>query len=150
MRQTTVFYLLFSFYSTFCQADCRQPVHYQWLVGNWSTQGQTTQITESWQQISTDTLEGQGSTIKAGQVVTEESLRLVLMGNELFYLAKVPHNPLPVAFKLTQCSEHQARFDNAQHDFPNRIEYRLISASELEVDVRDNEGKGFTLNFIRQ
>lgn len=150
MRHTLVLYVVLSFYFPIALADCHQANHYQWLVGYWSTQGQKTQINEVWQQLSADTFEGTGSTIKDGKNVAQESLRLLSMNGELFYLAKVKHNPLPIAFKLTQCSDHQVRFDNPDHDFPDQIEYRLISASELQVDVRDNNGKGFSLTLIKQ
>jgi hypothetical protein len=72
------------------------------------------------------------------------------MAGEVFYIAKVAHNPLPIAFKLSECGEGLAVFTNPAHDFPRRLEYRL-AGDALSVQVSDGTegGKGFTLNFKR-
>ena len=49
-------------------------------------------------------IEGAGATRESGSstVETTETLRLVEMSGEVFYLAKTRQNPLPVAFKLSR------------------------------------------------
>ena len=80
--------------------------------------------------------------------VSQESLRLVEMSGEVFYVAKVGHNDLPIAFKLTSGSDDRAVFENPQHDFPKRLEYRLTEG-RLVVTVSDGGTRGFTLDFTR-
>ena len=76
------------------------------------------------------------------------------MSNEVFYVAKVGHNELPVTFKLTSCSDKSARFENSSHDFPRVLEYTLERAEKeraekLTVYVSDGKDKGFSVHFDR-
>lgn len=137
----------------------------RWLLGDWRTgsvAGQTSVISESWSEVSASTFEGIGETRDAasGELKSREELRLVEMGSEVFYIAKVGHNALPIAFKLTECSEASAVFENPDHDFPKKLEYQLsdgslgdgqpTGGSELTVTVSDGAEKGFRLRFQRR
>jgi len=79
---------------------------------------------ESWQRIDARTLEGNSYTIKQGDTVFTEKLKLEQNEEGIFYIAAVPHNPAPVYFKLIRIDEDEAVFENPAHDFPNRIIYR--------------------------
>lgn len=122
-------------------------------------------VLERWQAISADSFEGESQTIAAdGKVKQQESLRLVQMQQQIFYLAKVSHNPLPVAFKLEACEAGRLKFVNMAHDFPKQLEYVLkpveTSAGseadlsnlqpQLQVNVSDGAGKGFSLLFLKK
>ncbi|NVJ48899.1 MAG: hypothetical protein HWE13_04615 [Gammaproteobacteria bacterium] len=128
---------------------CQTLADAKWLLGHWVSKQGEQQAEETWQQISADTFEGSGQVFKEQQLTSFESLRLVAMSDSVFYLAKVTHNPLPIAFKLTECAASRLVFENAQHDFPKRIEYHLESESTLQVVVSDGAAKGFTLRFTR-
>jgi len=143
---------------TMASADpCRSLTTLTWLLGRWEAVGEKTTVYERWAAVSTETWEGYGETRETAErpedrtVLERESLRLVGMGDEIFYLAKVAHNALPVAFKLVDCGEERAVFENPDHDFPRRIEYRLVG-NGLDVHVSDGaaEGRGFTLHFTRR
>ena len=45
---------------------------------------------------------------------------------EIFYLDKVEPNEFPIGFKLVVYSDSLAVLKNLTHDFPTRIEYRLL------------------------
>jgi hypothetical protein len=136
---------------------CRSLTTLTWLLGRWEAVGEKTTVYERWAAVSTETWEGYGETHKTAErpedrtVLERESLRLVNMGDAIFYLAKVAHNALPVAFTLVDCGEDHAVFTNPEHDFPRRIEYRL-AGNGMDVHVSDGEpeGKGFTLHFTRR
>lgn len=135
----------------FAQAqNCTSLGDLRWLLGNWHHADAGKQMTEQWRQVSAQTFEGVGlSRAAAGSAVDTEMLRLAEMSGEIFYLAKVSHNTLPVAFKLTSCDVGTAVFENPSHDFPRRLEYRLMSADRLQVLVRGSGAKSYTLNFHR-
>lgn len=129
-----------------------------WLEGEWQArQGQST-VVERWQKTSANTFEGEGQTLSAaGQLQQQESLRLVDMQQDIFYLAKVKHNPLPVAFKLEECAPERLTFVNPAHDFPKQLVYQLrptaahsTQTPQLEVLVSDGAGKGFKLLFVKK
>ena len=136
--------------------ECHALKHLTWLLGSWRTEVEGRVISEHWAAVSTETWEGFGQTRAAappgepGAAVDSESLRLVEMAGEVFYLAKVAHNPVPTAFRLSECGEGFAVFENPEHDFPRRLEYR-IEGNGLTVRVSDgvDGGKGFTLRFNR-
>lgn len=121
------------------------------LVGLWQAQTKKSVVSEYWRQVSELSFEGLGQTHDMSGVLKDsEELRLVQMQGTVFYLAKVKHNPLPVAFALISCQNNQFRFENKNHDFPKQLDYQLLSADSLKVDVSDGAGQGFRLNFNRQ
>ena len=123
-----------------------------WLIGEWLARNGQTVVRESWHRASPETFEGTGETRSTADdtVVDSEVLRLVQMADAVFYVAKVAHNPLPVAFRLTECTATRLVFENPGHDFPRRLEYALSGDGRLSVVVSDGGSRGFTLHFLRQ
>lgn len=118
-----------------------------WLNGEWLQQSEKSRISEKWQTVSDLTMEGTGYTQKTGSDTRQyETMRIVYMSGQLYFLAKVDHNALPVAFAATACGEKSVEFSNPKHDFPNILHYQL-KENRLLVDVKNNEGKGFQLTF---
>lgn len=121
------------------------------LVGQWQAQTKKSVVSESWRKVSDLSFEGLGNTHDSKGILKDsEEMRLVQMQGTVFYLAKVKHNPLPVAFALISCQNNSFRFENKNHDFPKQLDYQLLSADSLQVDVSDGAGQGFRLNFNRQ
>jgi hypothetical protein len=134
---------------TLAMANCDSLQDLHWLQGSWQTEQGNVKIIEHWQPLDATTYTGSGITSKLadGSIISSESLRMLQMQDGVFYLAKVAHNPLPVAFKLTECANGYARFENNNHDFPTQIEYRHTTDA-LQVNISDGKNKGFSLNFI--
>ena len=130
---------------------CNSLAPARWLLGAWVADGGKRIITETWTEASPTTFEGQGVTRDRndGSVVDGEALRLVAMGDGVFYVAKVAHNDYPVAFRLTTCEADRLVFENPGHDFPRRLEYRRVDGDRLEVHVSDGAERGFKLDFRR-
>jgi len=146
--------LSFTCFYAWSNNTCKTIDQISWIVGDWqqTTATKTSSKTayESWLKVSENTLEGIGLTLDQNdKVVFQESLRIVAMQDQLYYLAKVANNDLPVAFKAVSCDETHVKFQNQSHDFPNVIHYRF-SQQGLHVDVTDNQGKGFTLEFEKK
>ena len=148
---TTAFLLMIAS-EAFGAGTCSSLRAADWLLGSWSAISGDKTHAESWGRLSETTFDGKGVTTKGAQhaIVDSETLRLLEMGGGVFYLAKVAHNRLPIAFELTECSPQRLVFENPAHDFPRRLEYSLDSAGALSVRVSDGADKGFTLIFQRQ
>lgn len=131
-------------------AVCRSLQSLSWMEGIWATENEDRQIIETWIRISGDTFEGSSEFRPAQGASTYESLRLVLMSGDIFYLAKVPQNKLPVAFKLTECEENKAVFENPAHDFPQALSYSLGVNGILNVSVTGQGGQDFDLKLRQQ
>ena len=125
--------------------NCSSLNDFNWLIGKWQTQKERALITETWHKLSDNTFEGVGTTSNSA-----ESLRLLAMSGEIFYFAKVSHNPTPIAFKLIQCKDKSYIFENKLHDFPNKIAYRQISKTALQIIVSGKGEKSFSIQLYRR
>lgn len=121
---------------------------FDWILGEWISEGNEKSTKEIWEKVSANTFEGSSVLIdkSTGEKKTTETLRLVSMSGEIFYIAKVGHNELPIAFNLVTENSRTAVFQNKSHDFPTSIEYRLINNDSLDVVVGGG-GKSFTIKF---
>ncbi len=135
-------------YPAFVIAECGPATM---LAGQWQTAANHKGVywQEQWSRIDADNWRGLGRTFDKSDAETgQEELRLVRMNGQWFYLAKVSHNSLPVAFALTECTASRLQFDNPAHDFPKRLVYHY-QQDALRVAVSDAAGKGFELQFKR-
>lgn len=151
MLKVISFLLLCLVLQTPAQANsCATLESLAWLVGQWHSKNSKFNINESWQQISNKTFEGSGYTysIKNNKMVSAETLRLVAMSGEVFYIAKVASNNLPVAFKLTSCTANTAIFENPQHDFPKKISYQMNKDKSMTVVVSGEKDNAFSIQFV--
>ncbi|KZN39864.1 DUF6265 family protein [Pseudoalteromonas luteoviolacea] len=141
-----------AFQSTAQAKTCNTVESIAWLVGDWHSENSKLKINESWKRVSNKTFEGYGSTysVQKSRIVSSETLRLVEMSGEVFYFAKVASNELPVAFKLTSCSDKTAMFVNSKHDFPKKIKYQLTEDKNMHVFVSGEKGKGFSIKFTNK
>ncbi|NND45423.1 MAG: polysaccharide deacetylase family protein [Xanthomonadales bacterium] len=127
-------------------ADCTSLDTLSWMAGHWEAQGGASSMTEQWTRVSPLTAEGVGEVRDAdGVLKSRETLRLVSMSGSIYFVAMVSHNPRPIAFKLTECGERHARFENPDHDFPTLIAYRLTPEGEMAVEVSGADGQGFEI-----
>lgn len=97
-----------------------------WIFDRWVSAGDgETRSYEHWEKISDDLYTGGSETIKNGDTVFSEKLKIEKASDGIYYIADVKHNPEPVRFKLTGCRENEAVFENPLHDFPQKITYKL-------------------------
>jgi hypothetical protein len=127
-----------------------------WLLGNWVRADAENMTLETWHRVSADTFEGVGTTESYdGEILRQESLRLVVMSGKVFYIAKVTENDLPVPFVMTLCTDGEMTFENPAHDFPRRLIYWHHSPDSantpetMTVRVDDGADKGFSITFAR-
>ncbi|WP_448547769.1 DUF6265 family protein [Thalassotalea fusca] len=129
--------------------SCQQLEQVAWLLGNWQATSEKYITKETWRKVSANTFEGRGETLatQSKKIVGMESLRLVEMSDEVFFLAKVKSNSLPVAFKLIRCGNDIAEFSNPAHDFPQKLVYERHGENALNVLVAGEHGKQFSLAY---
>ena len=71
-----------------------------------------------------NTMLGLSHTVAKGKTREFEFMRIVREeSGDIFFIAQ-PSGQKETRFKLTLVSEREARFENPQHDFPQRIIYR--------------------------
>jgi hypothetical protein len=80
---------------------------------------------EYWEKTGEYELSGRGATIEGKDTVFIETLKIIIKGNEIHYVADVPENPNPVTFVFTKIAANLFICENPQHDFPKKISYQL-------------------------
>jgi len=92
---------------------------------------------------------GMGRTIKSGKAVDWEFMRIEERGTDIFYLAKPKENAGETPFKLIRSSAAEAVFENPEHDFPQRVIYRLAKSGNLEARIEGttSDGKAKGIDF---
>ncbi|WP_343634363.1 DUF6265 family protein [Fluviicola sp.] len=113
------------------------------LVGTWLSEDQTTY--EHWDKLSSTSLKGYSYEVKNGEIKMNEYLDLVQRKDGTFYIPTVigQNNGKPVEFKLV-ASDSGFVFENKAHDFPKKISYRMISSTEIFVQVSGEKNTGFS------
>jgi len=114
-----------------------------WLSGHWSTgemaDGTITQ--EHWTTPSRDGMFGIGRTIKDGQEVFFEYLRIAETGGAIVYLASPEGRRPPTPFTAVAIESNRVVFENLEHDFPQRIIYELPPGGDLHARI-EGEAEG--------
>jgi len=108
-----------------------------WLEGSWRYETNKTIFVENWKKVSDNTYEGNAFDIKkeSSDTTFSETLRLLAMSGDVFYTAYVKHNKYPVPFKLTSQNPDSLVFENAEHDFPQKVIYYLKDKNTFVVHV---------------
>lgn len=122
-----------------------------WLEGRWCGGDPSMRIEETWLPDRGDMHFGVSRTVKDGRVVGFEFLRIAIVDGTATYLAQPGGSP-PTAFTRTGGGEQWVRFENPEHDFPKRIDYRRTGdslAAEIAGPGRDGQEKAIAFEFRR-
>jgi len=109
-----------------------------WILGNWYLDTPEGRITEAWQKSSDTLYTGYSLMISPkGDTLFSEKIKLVLHGDVLWYIPTVSNQNggMEVPFKEKSSSATEIVFENAQHDFPQRIIYRKLSADAVQARI---------------
>lgn len=124
-----------------------------WLVDRWIyTEGKDITY-ENWAKTNDSLYSGESYTVRDGDTVFNEQLKIEKMGNDVFYTAIVKHNPGPVSFRMVELGDNKVVFENPERDFPARITYELRDNSMLyaKAEGKNKNGKAtaFELFYTR-
>jgi len=101
-----------------------------WLAGCWAPEKGDPGSVEHWLAPAGGTMLGVGRTVKNGKTVEFEFMQLRTNADgKLVYIAL--HSGQETTFVATSIGKDSATFENPQHDFPQKVIYRLESADRL-------------------
>jgi hypothetical protein len=114
------------------------------MVGTWKMENK--EQYEVWEKSYNNELAGYSYRIKNDQKSITETLSIKLIGDQIVYEATVPdqNEGKTIGFTLNDEMQTYLSFENLQHDFPKKIQYKKISENEIEVTVLGDAGKGFS------
>lgn len=108
-----------------------------WILGEWQNISTEGSVSEHWQKLNDSTFSGQGLFVRGNDTLSKELLALEQHGNDLFYIPTVnnQNGGKPVNFKLTTSTENELVFENAAHDFPQKITYNKINNDSIVAKI---------------
>ena len=110
---------------------------FAWLEGEWQREIRRGLSIERWSLLPDGGLVGESVLIPtdgSGEVQVE-SLLLVRMGADIFYVARPRQNEFPAGFRLVAQTATEAVFENPTHDFPQRITYQRTATDAFTVRI---------------
>jgi ketosteroid isomerase-like protein len=110
-----------------------------WLAGCWADESGDAGSGEQWSAPAGGTMLGIGRMVRGERTVAYEYLQIrETDAGALSYVA-TPSGQAEVAFELTRLATAEAVFENAAHDYPQSISYRL-EGDQLTAEVGGERG----------
>ncbi|MPQ46224.1 hypothetical protein GCQ56_04300 [Marinifilum sp. N1E240] len=138
--------LILSIITTSCSTSKIEKLEF--LEGTWQIEGK--EQFEVWEQNGEE-LKGYGYNIKENHKQISETLAIKMVNGKVVYQATVANQNegATVSFQLNDTINDYYSFENAKHDFPNKIQYYKLSENKVKVKVLGDENKGFSFEMNR-
>ncbi len=120
------------------------------IIGTWKMEGK--EQYEYWELSNSKELMGYSYQVKDNQKIITETLSIKILDNTIIFEATVPdqNEGKTIPFTLNNEIKDYLSFENIDHDFPKKIQYKRINENEIEVTVLGDEGKGFSYKQLKQ
>ena len=92
------------------------------MAGSWVKENGPRRLEEHWTVPAGGTMIGMNRTVVGERTAAYEYLRIERTSDGIDYVA-IPVRQELTRFRLIECAENRAVFENPDHDFPNRIIY---------------------------
>ncbi|NYE61303.1 hypothetical protein FHW58_002510 [Duganella sp. 1224] len=106
-----------------------------WLAGCWSADGGEPGSVEQWTAQAGDSMMGMSRTLKGGKVANYEFMRITTANDGAVIFHAQPSGQAGDSFTATTLTATEVVFENAGHDFPQRVIYRYEAPSRLRAAI---------------
>jgi hypothetical protein len=110
-----------------------------WLAGCWHAQSKHRTVEESWMAPRGGSMIGVSRTVRGDSLFEYELVVVREKVGALAYHAHPSGQPAAV-FPAREVTDSSVVFENAEHDFPQRIGYRRVSADSLVAWIEGTVG----------
>jgi hypothetical protein len=117
------------------------------LAGCWERNDRGSIFAEMWMKPAGTSIMGTGRTVKNGKTADYEYLRIEQREDAIYYVAKPRANAQETAFKLVKWAANDFVFENPEHDFPQRILYKINGDSLTARIEGTRNGKTSAFDF---
>ncbi len=106
-----------------------------WLAGCWNAENAEPGSGEHWMPLAGNTLMGMSRTIRGGNTVAYEFMRIANApdGKPAFFAQ--PSGKPPASFAMLKLSATEVVFENLEHPFPQRVIYRFDPPAKLHASI---------------
>lgn len=107
-----------------------------WLAGCWQADGGEPGSGEQWMAPAGGAMLGMSRTVRRGRMVTHEfmQIREAAAGGGIEFHAQ-PAGQVPATFAAKKVDEGEVVFENAAHDFPQRVVYAADGPGKLMARI---------------
>lgn len=109
-----------------------------WLAGCWKSARVDRHVEEQWMAPRGGTMLGMSRTVTGGRTREFEFLRISEQEGRIVLTARPSGQP-EASFAAIEITSSKVVFENAAHDFPQRIIYRLESDSSLAARIEGEQ-----------
>jgi hypothetical protein len=106
-----------------------------WLAGCWEANLRGREVNEQWMKPGGGIMLGMARTVSQGKAAEFEFTQIREDKDGAIYYVAKPSGQPEASFKLVKLQNKEAVFENPQHDFPQRIIYRLQPDGSLFARV---------------
>jgi hypothetical protein len=139
MRATTVF-LSAMFAAGDADAAENDVTALAWMAGCWAPEKGDAGSVEHWLPAAGGTMLGVSRTVKNGQTVEFEFMQLRVNAEGKLVFIALPSGQKEATFVASSVGKDSVTFENPQHDFPQKVSYRLESGDRLIGRIEGNRG----------
>ena len=110
-----------------------------WLAGCWEANMRGNQVNEQWMKPAGGIMLGMARTVILGKTIEFEFTQIREDKDGAIYYVAKPSGQAEASFKLVKLENKEAVFENPEHDFPQRVIYRLQPDGSLFARVEAND-----------
>jgi len=119
-----------------------------WLTGCWANFEGEAGSGEQWTKPAGKSLFGINRTVRNSETVAFEFMQIRETGTGQIEFIARPSGQTGATFIMVRLSGNEVVFENPDHDFPQRIIYRLEADGDLKASIEGEvEGEVRTVNF---
>jgi len=122
-----------------------------WLLGEWEKTDSLGTLKEIWKTMDDSTFVGESYYIQNEKdTIHSERIELMQDKDHLIYTATVKgeNNDEPIPFQMTKDADSLLVFENPKHDYPQKIQYKLLKNGSLVATVSGKKnGKASAENY---
>lgn len=111
-----------------------------WLAGCWQAEKGEPGSGEHWMPPAGGTMLGVSRTVKNGKMIEFEFMQLRLNAEGKLVFIALPSGQKETTFVASAVGKDSVTFENPQHDFPQRVIYRLEDDGRLVAHIEGERG----------
>jgi len=126
--------------------------HLPWMLGCWESADQEPGSGETWRVTNDGSMIGFNRSVRDAEVVATEGMRIEKSADGNLVFIASPSGQEPARFVMVDIADDEVVFENREHDFPQRIIYRLLSLDRMLGRIEgtvDGEAKSADFPFRR-